>query len=193
MLLTQCGGGAFAHVQSVEGREIRAHRVLLSLISDKFRAMFSLGTPQREPCVVWCAARAVGGCVTVCGPCVWVVCAGFKEATQRVIEVPDKSYDVFLALLEHLYTGDSPLFGTSGDESRDFGFAVELLQVCPPPPNLLFVVVLPPVSQLMPVRLLTSTCWTAFARSASSTSHRLCETTPWCSCPTSLTVPTRLN
>jgi len=61
------------------------------------------------------------------------VCAGFKEATQRVIEVPDKSYDVFLALLEHLYTGDSPLFGTSGDESRDFGFAVELLQVCPPP------------------------------------------------------------
>ena len=125
--------------------------------------------------------------------CVGGVCAGFKEATQRVIEVPDKSYDVFLALLEHLYTGDSPLFGTSGDESRDFGFAVELLQVCPPPPNLLFVVVLPPVSQLMPVRLLTSTCWTAFARSASSTSHRLCETTPWCSCPTSLTVPTRLN
>ena len=104
--------------------------------------------------------------------------------------------DTVHALLEHLYTGDSPLFGTSGDESRDFGFAVELLQVCPATlsaPNLLFVVVLPPVSQLMPVRLLMSTCWTAFARSASSTSHRLCETTPWCSCPTSLTVPTRLN
>lgn len=55
--------------------------------------------------------------------------AGFREATQREILVPDKPYSVFVALLEYLYTGQSPPFGRLGDPDHDFAFAVELLKV----------------------------------------------------------------
>jgi len=59
----------------VEGRRIHGHRILLSLVSDCFRAMFS---------------------------------GGFLESSIKEIEIPDCSYDIFLQMMEYLYTGQIP-------------------------------------------------------------------------------------
>ena len=55
----------------VEGRPVYGHRVILSMASERFRAMFSDGR---------------GG--------------GFREAHQREIVIPDYSHSVFTTMLE---------------------------------------------------------------------------------------------
>lgn len=60
--------------QLVEGRVVYAHKVILSLLSERFRGMFT---------------------------------AGFREASQKQIALPDIRYSVFLKMVEYLYTGDA--------------------------------------------------------------------------------------
>lgn len=66
------GGGGDTLLQLVEGRVVYAHKVILSLLSERFRGMFT---------------------------------AGFREANQREIALPDIRYVVFLKMMEYLYTG----------------------------------------------------------------------------------------
>ena len=110
------------HTQVVEGRKVYAHRVILSLVSDKFQAMFGSRKGKRCP-----TTHHLG--LTESLYLLYSLVAGFREATQREILVPDKPYSVFVALLEYLYTGQSPPFGRLGDPDHDFAFAVELLKV----------------------------------------------------------------
>lgn len=65
--------GEFSDISFVvEGRVVQGHRVILSLLSDRFRAMFS---------------------------------AGFRESEQSEIVIQDIRYDVFIRMMEYLYTG----------------------------------------------------------------------------------------
>ena len=61
----------------VEGREVYGHKLVLSTVSDCFRAMFM---------------------------------TGFRESGSGAckIEIPDTNYDVFLAMMEYIYTGVPP-------------------------------------------------------------------------------------
>jgi len=88
----------------VEGRRIHGHRILLSLVSDCFRAMFS---------------------------------GGFLESSIKEIEIPDCSSDIFLQMMEYLYTGQIPEVvaqsGCSPDEvgglSADALRTIQLLEL----------------------------------------------------------------
>ena len=57
--------------------------------------------------------------------------AGFREASQREIAIPDIKYDVFIRMLEYLYTGvvsDASPSSSLGLETKDEQL-VDLLQV----------------------------------------------------------------
>lgn len=58
----------------VEGRVVFAHKLILSLLSERFRVMFS---------------------------------SGFREASEKQIQVPDVRYVVFVKMMEYLYTGEA--------------------------------------------------------------------------------------
>ena len=60
----------------VEGRRVFGHKLVLSIVSDCFRAMFT---------------------------------TGFRESEANAeIEIPDSSYDAFMAMMEYIYTGRIP-------------------------------------------------------------------------------------
>jgi BTB/POZ domain/Kelch motif len=59
----------------VQNRKVYGHRLVLSIVSDCFRAMFT---------------------------------TGFRESQEMEIEIPDCSYEAFLAVMEYIYTGQTP-------------------------------------------------------------------------------------
>lgn len=61
----------------VEGRRIYGHRLILCLVSDCFRAMFT---------------------------------AGFRESTEKEIQIPNCSYEAFYAMMVYIYTSRVPQF-----------------------------------------------------------------------------------
>jgi len=133
--------------QIVEGRQVFAHKVVLALGSDKFRAMFTLG---------------------------------FKESSSREIEIPDTSYDVFVALVEQLYTGTLPRLKSSGGEAKDFEFAVELLQVRAPSASSPFVLRVSFLTYGVALRRRPmSICWTAFESNVKPAWQKTCVRTPY--------------
>ena len=62
----------------VEGQRVFGHKMILSSVSDCFRAMFT---------------------------------AGFREASDMEIEIPDCSHAGFLAVMEYIYTGNVSIQG----------------------------------------------------------------------------------
>jgi len=68
----------------VEGREIYGHKLILSLVSDCFQAMFT--------------TKHGGGT------------GGFRESSSDCteIEIPNCTYDAFLTMVEYIYTGQTP-------------------------------------------------------------------------------------
>ena len=68
----------------VEGREIYGHKLILSLVSDCFQAMFT--------------TKHGGGT------------GGFRESSSDCteIEIPNCTYDAFLTMIEYIYTGQTP-------------------------------------------------------------------------------------
>lgn len=77
----------------VEKRPVRAHRLVLSIASDRFRAMFS---------------------------------SGFRESSEREVEVEGCSFEVFKLMLGYIYTGEPPSALLVGSQS-DPVLAAELL------------------------------------------------------------------
>jgi leucine-zipper-like transcriptional regulator 1 len=74
------GGGGFSDVTLVvEGQPIRAHRLVLSIASERFRAMFD---------------RSLG--------------FGFRESQQREIEIKDCGHEAYRLMLEYIYSGETP-------------------------------------------------------------------------------------
>lgn len=61
----------------VEGKQVYGHKLVLSIVSDCFRAMFTTGFRESE--------------------------------TNAEIEIPDCSYNAFLAMMEYIYTGRIPV------------------------------------------------------------------------------------
>ena len=59
----------------VQGQKVYGHKMVLSIVSDCFRAMFT---------------------------------TGFRESQAMEIEIPDCSYEAFLAVMEYIYTGQTP-------------------------------------------------------------------------------------
>ena len=59
----------------VQGQKVYGHKMILSIVSDCFRAMFT---------------------------------TGFREQQEMEIEIPDCSYEAFLAVMEYIYTGQTP-------------------------------------------------------------------------------------
>ena len=92
----------------VEGRRLYGHKLVLSLVSDCFRAMFTTkyGTGT-----------------------------GFREASSDCseIEIPNCTYDTFVTMMEYIYTGHIPKTSIdsviSGDEGQSIERAVELLEL----------------------------------------------------------------
>ncbi len=75
------GGSGFSDVTLlVEGQPIRAHRLVLSIASERFRAMFD---------------RSLG--------------FGFRESQEREIEIKDCGHQVYRLMLEYIYSGETPL------------------------------------------------------------------------------------
>jgi hypothetical protein len=66
----------------VEGKRIYAHKLILCLVSDCFRAMFT---------------------------------TGFREATEKEIEIPNCSYGAFHAMMVYIYTSVVPTFQIVGN------------------------------------------------------------------------------
>jgi hypothetical protein len=69
----------------VDGKRIYAHKLILCLVSDCFRAMFT---------------------------------AGFREATEKEIEIPNCSYEAFYAMMVYIYTSRVPMFQVVGSTSN---------------------------------------------------------------------------
>lgn len=69
----------------VQGQRVFGHKMVLAIVSDCFRAMFT---------------------------------AGFRESDSMEIEIPDCSYNAFLAVMEYIYTGTSPKVDTSDYANR---------------------------------------------------------------------------
>ena len=92
----------------MEGRRLYGHKLVLSLVSDCFRAMFTTkyGTGT-----------------------------GFREASSDCseIEIPNCTYDTFVTMMEYIYTGHIPKTSIdsviSGDEGQSIERAVELLEL----------------------------------------------------------------
>ena len=76
---------------------IYAHKIILCLLSERFRAMFS---------------------------------SGFREASQKRIIIHDVRYNVFMKMMEYLYTGAAPELAVddSADIQADFELVMDLLQ-----------------------------------------------------------------
>lgn len=72
----------------VQGRKIYGHKIILCIVSDIFRAMFT---------------------------------AGFRESESKdcEIEISDASYDSFLAVMEYIYTGQTPKMNQPGNNNDD--------------------------------------------------------------------------
>jgi hypothetical protein len=94
----------------VEGKKVYGHKLVLSTVSDCFRAMFMTGFRESG-----------SGCTE--------------------IEIPDTNYDIFLAMMEYIYTGKSPHINiTESDvgidraiallELSDQFFLYNLKQIC---------------------------------------------------------------
>ena len=77
----------------VQGRKVYGHKMVLSIVSDCFRAMFT---------------------------------AGFRESETMEIEIPDCSYDAFLAVMEYIYTGSNPKVDQL---AADINRVVEILEL----------------------------------------------------------------
>lgn len=90
----------------VQGRKVYGHKMVLSIVSDCFRAMFT---------------------------------TGFRESQAMEIEIPDCSYEAFLAVMEYIYTGQTPKMdistpvgsSVSPDAIRDINLSriVEILEL----------------------------------------------------------------
>jgi len=91
----------------VQGQKVYGHKMVLSLVSDCFRAMFT---------------------------------TGFRESKEMEIEIPDCSYEAFLAVMEYIYTGQTPKMDTGSnpnlaaagpDNARDVNLSriVEILEL----------------------------------------------------------------
>jgi hypothetical protein len=81
----------------VQGRKVYGHKMVLSIVSDCFRAMFT---------------------------------AGFRESESMEIEIPDCSYDAFLAVMEYIYTGDNPKVDHHGtDRGANISRVVDILEL----------------------------------------------------------------
>jgi len=92
----------------VEGRPVYGHKLVLSLVSDCFRAMFTTkyGTGT-----------------------------GFREASSECseIEIPNCSYEAFLTMIEYIYTGQAPkidvVSSTGVADARAIDRVVDLLEL----------------------------------------------------------------
>lgn len=81
----------------VQGRKIYAHKMILSMVSNYFRTMFT---------------------------------SGFRETESGEVEIPDCSYDAFIAVVEYIYTGGLPNFGdTRIETSARLGRVVDILEL----------------------------------------------------------------
>jgi hypothetical protein len=82
----------------VQGRKVYGHKMILSIVSDCFRAMFT---------------------------------AGFRESESMEIEIPDCSYDAFLAVMEYIYSGANPKVDQYGTDrgANSINRTVDILQL----------------------------------------------------------------
>jgi hypothetical protein len=87
----------------VQGRKVYGHKMVLSIVSDCFRAMFT---------------------------------AGFRESESMEIEIPDCSYDAFLAVMEYIYTGDNPKVDHHGTDRGGYSRTCRPLLFGSPETNL---------------------------------------------------------
>lgn len=83
----------------VEGRRVHGHKMILSMVSDCFRAMFTTRHGFRE-----------------------------SEAGAE-IEIPGCSYDGFLDMMNYIYTGQTPRLQTGHDGALDVQRVVALLEL----------------------------------------------------------------
>ena len=58
-------------------------------------------------------------------------CNGFKETDEIEIEIPDCSYEAFLAVMQYIYTGKSPILTISPeyDQDTNIGRVVEVMEL----------------------------------------------------------------
>ncbi|KAL7482436.1 hypothetical protein ACHAW6_008105 [Cyclotella cf. meneghiniana] len=83
----------------VEGKRVYGHKLVLSMVSDCFRAMFMTGFRESG-----------SGCTE--------------------IEIPDTNYDIFLAMMEYIYTGRAPKIDVfSSDSVLGMERAIALLEL----------------------------------------------------------------
>eukprot|EP00804_Cyclotella_cryptica_P018551 CCRYP_004369-RA/>CCRYP_004369-RA protein AED:0.02 eAED:0.02 QI:551/1/1/1/1/1/2/63/666 len=83
----------------VEGKRVYGHKLVLSTVSDCFRAMFTTGFRESG-----------SGCTE--------------------IEIPDTNYDIFLAMMEYIYTGRAPKIDVVNSESvMEMERAIALLEL----------------------------------------------------------------
>lgn len=90
----------------VQGQKVYGHKMVLSIVSDCFRAMFT---------------------------------TGFRESQEMEIEIPDCSYEAFYAVMEYIYTGQTPKMdagvavagGVDAASARDVNLSrvVEILEL----------------------------------------------------------------
>jgi hypothetical protein len=82
----------------VQGQKVYGHKMVLSIVSDCFRAMFT---------------------------------SGFRESDSMEIEIPDCSYEAFLAVMEYIYTGTPPKVDPqrSADREANLNRVVEILEL----------------------------------------------------------------
>jgi N-acetylneuraminic acid mutarotase len=77
----------------VEGKRVYGHKLVLSTVSDCFRAMFMTGFRESG-----------SGCTE--------------------IEIPDTNYDIFLSMMEYIYTGKGPKINVSEADGIDRAIAL---------------------------------------------------------------------
>jgi hypothetical protein len=81
----------------VQGRKVYAHKMVLSMVSQYFRTMFT---------------------------------SGFRESDSGEVEIPDCSYDAFVAVMEYIYTGNIPnLDDTRIHSGARIGRVVDILEL----------------------------------------------------------------
>jgi len=81
----------------VQDRKVYAHKMVLSMVSNYFRTMFT---------------------------------SGFRESESGEVEIPDCSYDSFIAVVEYIYTGRLPSFDDARlDTSARLGKVVDILEL----------------------------------------------------------------
>lgn len=88
----------------VQGQKVYGHKMVLSIVSDCFRAMFT---------------------------------TGFRESQEMEIEIPDCSFEAFYAVMEYIYTGQTPkmdsgvAMGAGMEATRDMNLSrvVEILEL----------------------------------------------------------------